>query len=347
MSSRPVFVAVIYVVAVCYWASLLLLILSEGGLRGSASLVFLAAANLPFTLAAMRLVSDSRAARATRTAQRDELTDLPNRTLLFERLEEASARTARQKKNVAVPFIDLNRFKIVNDAFGHGTGDRLLMEVSRRFKRQVRVGETLADMGGDEFTVVAEGIDSVKGAEVLAERLLRSLSTPIEIDGHEFNTAASIGIALALGGEVPSSELVRRADIALYAAKARGRACWQVFEPETGNYSFELVTLDSGPRKAIERNELCPYFQPQISLSLSLYRCDRRRRGSGPLGESGTWAAPAWRFSTGGGEGWPHEPDRQMGPLRGLPPCSRLGTQPGRARPHRERQRLAVLVSAH
>ena len=115
---------------------------------------------------------------------------------------------------------------------------------------------------------------------------MRSLSTPIELDGHEFNTAASIGIALALGGEVPPSELVRRADIALYAAKARGRACWQVFEPEIGNYSFELVTLDSGLRKAIERNELCLYFQPQISLSTgatvgveALVRWENRERG--------------------------------------------------------------------
>ena len=172
MNSRSVFVVVVHIVVICYWAALLLLSLSEGGLRDSAALMFFLVAGLPFTLAAMRLVSDTEAARAARTALRDELTDLPNRSLFFERLEEASARTARQKKNVAVLFIDLDRFKLVNDTFGHGTGDRLLMEVSRRFKRQVRVGETLARIGGDEFTVVAEGVDSVKGAEVLAERLL-------------------------------------------------------------------------------------------------------------------------------------------------------------------------------
>ena len=259
-----------YAVCGAYWLGVILAtVYWPARLDKTAQAVFLGLelTGLIVTVGTIAMLRLHRGPSSSDSAFRDELTGLPNRSLFLDRLQEASSRSLRQNKMIAVLFIDLDRFKLVNDTFGHPVGDKLLVNVSQRFRRQVRAGETLARFGGDEFTVVMEGLNSVKGAEALAERLLASLATPISLEGHEVVASSSIGIAVALGNECPPTELVRRADIALYEAKAAGRSNWKVYKPGDGMHSFELLEMDSGIRKALERKELCLYFQPQISLS--------------------------------------------------------------------------------
>jgi diguanylate cyclase (GGDEF)-like protein len=161
----------------------------------------------------------------------DPLTRLPNRTLFMDRFEQALARSERQGGKVAVMFVDLDDFKEVNDSLGHETGDRVLVAVAKRLRVCLRPSDTAARVGGDEFTVLLEDVEDVQEAVRVAERILEELRTPIILGELERIVRASIGIALGSGTYDRPGDLLRRADLALYRAKRRGKAVYKVFEP--------------------------------------------------------------------------------------------------------------------
>ena len=197
----------------------------------------------------------------------DPLTDLPNRRLFIDRLKQALRRTRRQKeRKVAVLFMDLDNFKVVNDSLGHEVGDQLLVAVGQRLEGCLRTGYVVARFGGDEFTVLLEGVSDARHAEEAAERITRELSAPFSIEGHLVFVTTSIGIVLsdAVGGG--SEDLLRAADIGLYRAKDKGKARYEVFDRSKDAYALERLELENDLRKAIEHDELKVYYQPVFSL---------------------------------------------------------------------------------
>jgi diguanylate cyclase (GGDEF)-like protein len=180
-----------------------------------------------------RLLAEATTARNRiwHLAHHDPLTDLPNRWLFNDRLNQALRRSQRHGEAVALHFFDLDDFKAVNDGFGHLTGDRLLVAVAQRLRTCVRGSDTLARIGGDEFAVIQSGISDRAGAELLAERMLAALGAPLAIDGHSLRVSASIGIALYPDHGASPEELHQGADQALYRAKAVGPARFRIWEP--------------------------------------------------------------------------------------------------------------------
>ena len=171
-------------------------------------------------------------AELTHRAFHDELTGLANRALFRDRLDHALARSGRSREPVVVLLIDLDGFKQVNDSLGHDAGDRLLQELARRFDRTMRPSDTMARLGGDEFAILLEGSTLAEGSAIGARILDTLRSDPVEIEGREIVVGASIGLAVHLGGSADSEELMRCADIAMYAAKDGGRGRCEVFKPE-------------------------------------------------------------------------------------------------------------------
>lgn len=222
---------------------------------------------LPFAYVQARLIRHRSIADVENLAFTDSLTGLPNRGYFMDQVVMALARADRQKRQAAVMFLDLDRFKVFNDTMGHAAGDRLIIEVARRLQRQIRAGETIARLGGDEFTVLLEGDVSTKGTEVAAQRILSCLEAPFFIEGHEVFATVSIGISISRPGPLTADELVRQADVALYEAKAAGRARYQHFSPGTSSLTVERLELDTGLRTAVERGELRLYYQPEVRLS--------------------------------------------------------------------------------
>jgi diguanylate cyclase (GGDEF)-like protein/PAS domain S-box-containing protein len=193
-------------------------------------------------------------------AYHDTLTELPNRSLLLDRLKGALARTTRNKQHTAVLFIDLDDFKLVNDSLGHGLGDALLVRAS------IRPGDTVARLGGDEFIVLLEDLAEVVDATVIAERILDQLSRPFTLDSRNVCVGASIGIAATGADPELADDLLRDADVAMYAAKARGKGHWQLFEPDMQTRPIERLELEADLRQALERNELRLHYQPIVDL---------------------------------------------------------------------------------
>jgi diguanylate cyclase (GGDEF)-like protein/PAS domain S-box-containing protein len=203
----------------------------------------------------------------TDLALNDRLTSLPNRTLFQDRVSRALARRHRHQGSVAALLVDLDNFKLINDSLGHQTGDELLIVVAERLRGCLRVDDTLARMGGDELGILIE--DAANEAEVVAvaERLLQALRAPFHIGKQELFTSASIGIALggASGGQ--AAGLLRDADLALYQAKARGKARWALFDPGLNDVAHERLELETALRTAIERDELWVAYQPIVDLA--------------------------------------------------------------------------------
>ncbi|HEY0584083.1 MAG TPA: diguanylate cyclase, partial [Chloroflexota bacterium] len=222
----------------------------------------------------------------SRLAFSDTLTGLPNRALLQDRLSHALARANRQMRKVALLFLDLDRFKVVNDSLGHPSGDALLVEVARRLIACMRSGDTAARLGGDEFTVLLEDVADETQAMEVAERIAEALRLPIILDGRDVFVSASIGIALS-GTHVSGSDgLLRNADLALFRAKADGRARYAVFDPSMEARALERLEAETALRHALDRHELRVYFQPVVDLATSqvneleaLVRWDRPGRG--------------------------------------------------------------------
>jgi diguanylate cyclase (GGDEF)-like protein len=210
----------------------------------------------------------------TYRAFHDPLTGLPNRALFSDRLVHALARAKRRGERgesgaVAVLYLDLDEFKRFNDSLGHHAGDRLLIRVAERVAGGMRSGDTFARFGGDEFVILLEDLEDVGQAVTVAERIKRDLTRPFEVEGHEAVLTASIGIAeVALDqiAEETAGELVRRADVAMYQGKREGKDRHKVFSLPM-NHSFERLELEENLRRAIAREELKVYYQPQVKLS--------------------------------------------------------------------------------
>jgi len=197
----------------------------------------------------------------------DALTGLPNRTLLSNHLSLAVERAKRNRDyQFAVLFLDLDRFKIVNDSLGHSLGDKLLIELSRRLESCLRKMDTVARLGGDEFGILLDGIEDDPEAMSIVERIQQALMLPFDLDGHEFYTTASIGIAFSATGYEQHEDILRDADTAMYRAKANGKSRYEVFNKEMHNRAVELLRLENDLRRAIERQDIVPYFQPIIAL---------------------------------------------------------------------------------
>lgn len=197
----------------------------------------------------------------------DTLTALPNRALFMDRLEHAVERTKRSKDYlIAVLFLDLDRFKIVNDSLGHMVGDQLLLAITSRIKTCLRSGDTFARLGGDEFTILLEDIKDISDAERVANRIQEELKLPFNLNGHEVFTTASIGIALSKTAYDRPEQLLRDADTAMYRAKALGKARHEVFDTAMHKSAIALLQLETDLRRAIERQEFRLHYQPIVSI---------------------------------------------------------------------------------
>jgi diguanylate cyclase (GGDEF)-like protein/PAS domain S-box-containing protein len=199
-------------------------------------------------------------------AYHDILTDLPNRMLFKDRLGLAVIQAKRKLTELAVMFIDLDRFKLVNDTLGHVKGDELLQQVSLRLKDCLRRGDTLARQGGDEFTIVLPELRDREDAKAIADKFLECLHKPFDLDGHEVHISASIGIAIYPGDGESIDELLRHADIAMYQVKALGKNGHSFYHNSMLDVSHQKIALEQSLRKALEQNELEMYYQPQIDV---------------------------------------------------------------------------------
>jgi len=201
-----------------------------------------------------------------RLAQFDQLTGLPNRTLLRERVNHALARAMRSGSGVATLILDMDRFKEINDSLGHEVGDKLLIEAAKRIRANVRDQDTVARLGGDEFAVVLEGVSEAKEVLPVIERILSSLREVNTVEGHEVMTSTSIGIAMYPENGTDLSELLRAADLAMYQAKSTGRSCYQFFADAMQEEAQTRRALEWSLRSAVEKKEFELFYQPQICL---------------------------------------------------------------------------------
>ncbi len=196
----------------------------------------------------------------------DPLTGLPNRLLLLERLEHALLRSGRLGYPVAILFIDLDRFKSVNDSHGHQVGDDLLVAVAERMGGLIRPGDTLARLSGDEFVIVCEAISERPQIHLVAGRLVEALAAPFSIDGVVVELSASVGLAFSAEGEDDPEQLLREADIAMYQAKRRGGGTHQVVDVREQSLAERMVTLQRDLAGAVERGELRTEYQPIVRM---------------------------------------------------------------------------------
>ncbi|WP_066704867.1 sensor domain-containing protein [Curvibacter delicatus] len=206
-----------------------------------------------------------------RLAFYDTLTGLPNRRLLMDRLSQTMAISARSHHHCALLFIDLDNFKDLNDSLGHDVGDQLLEQVASRLVMCIREGDTAARFGGDEFVVMLEGLSEVADeaasqAEIVAEKILVSLNQPYELMGKQHSSTPSIGIALFSGHEPGADELLKRADVAMYQAKAAGRNTLRFYDPEMQAAVMARAALDADLRQGLQRQELRLHYQPVVDV---------------------------------------------------------------------------------
>jgi diguanylate cyclase (GGDEF)-like protein/PAS domain S-box-containing protein len=199
-------------------------------------------------------------------AYHDTLTGLPNRLLFNDRLAMALAQAQRQQKKAAVFFIDLDRFKVINDSLGHGFGDKLLQAVADRIALHIREGDTLARLGGDEFTVLLPGLADATDAARVADKLLEALRNPFELEGRELFVTASIGVSIYPDDGADVDELVKNSDTAMYRAKEQGRDNHQLYTPAMNARALEHLHMENSLRKALAQNELVVYYQPLVDL---------------------------------------------------------------------------------
>lgn len=225
-------------------------------------------------------------------AYHDVLTDLPNRALFNDRLGLAVIQAERSKANLAVMFIDLDRFKLVNDTLGHIKGDELLQQAAGRLRESLRRGDTLCRMGGDEFTMVLPDFRNRQDLADIAAKFVASLQQPFLLDGNEVQISASVGIALYPEDGLSGEELVRHADIAMYHVKAQGKNGHAFYDVAMIDASHQKLALEQGLRKALERHELEMYYQPQVDVATrrivgaeALMRWNHPKRGLVSAGE--------------------------------------------------------------
>ena len=262
-----------------YGAAVGVPILHEGAAIGAMTLGRVEAGQ-PFTpleLEALELVANQTAlalgkaflhGELAELAIHDGLTGLPNRVLFMSRLEQAlrRARRARQDRCTGVLFLDVDDFKLINDAFGHPFGDAVLIALARRLEAEIRGGDTVARLGGDEFTILLEGLSSPGAAETLAQRLLDVMALPLQVGDREVTVTACVGIAIAESGDATPDDLIADADIAMYAAKAAGRGRSEFFADRMRVESRRRLDLGRDLRRAIDEGELRVHYQPIFDL---------------------------------------------------------------------------------
>jgi diguanylate cyclase (GGDEF)-like protein len=205
--------------------------------------------------------------RLTSQATHDPLTGLPNRLLLIDRLTHALSRAERSGLPLAVLFIDLDRFKVVNDSLGHTAGDALLFTAASRFRAAVRTADTVARFGGDEFVILVENLADETDAVRVAEQLIASLAEPMRIGSQDLHITASIGIAVGRPGRDTAEALVRDADIAMYRAKGNGRARFEVFDAGLRLQALERLEIEGALRSGLDHQEFVVHYQPEIALA--------------------------------------------------------------------------------
>jgi diguanylate cyclase (GGDEF)-like protein len=199
-------------------------------------------------------------------ALHDTLTGLPNKALFVNRLEHSLERAGLAGEKIAVLFLDLDRFKVINDSLGHGAGDALLVNAAGRLERCVRYGDTVARIGGDEFVILMEDIVDDSEAERMARKVTKTLRDErFDIEGEEVVVSASVSIAIGGSGET-ANELLRSADLAMYDAKRGGKDGYQIFSPEMNDQAQVRLKMESDLRRAIERDEMQVHYQPKTDL---------------------------------------------------------------------------------
>lgn len=204
--------------------------------------------------------------RIDHMAFHDALTDLPNRELLRDRLDHAIHLAHRNQTLVGVIFLDIDRFKTINDSLGHSYGDQLLKQVADRLTRNVREADTVARFGGDEFIVIAEGLSAQQQLEILAKTIIESMRAPFQIENREIFVTTSIGITVGSDDSASVDTLIAQADIAMYKAKESGRNNYQIHSPDMGELVSAQAAIESDLRGALERSELLYYLQPILAL---------------------------------------------------------------------------------
>jgi len=213
-------------------------------------------------------ISERKAAeeRVAYAVRHDSLTNLPNGLLLQDRLVQAIYHAARENHKVAVICLDLDHFKVVNDMLGHFVGDKLLQEVARRISSVIRVSDTVSRRGGDEFVILLPDLKAVDAAAVIAAKLINAISDLCMIDGNEIKITTSIGISIFPEDGCDESCLIKYADAAMYHAKKNGRNNYQFFINEINQLALERMSIERKLRHALERQEFCLHYQPQVDL---------------------------------------------------------------------------------
>lgn len=199
-------------------------------------------------------------------ATHDPLTSLPNRTMMQERLSSALQRSQRSGEDVALLFVDLDGFKLINDSYGHKIGDSLLIAIADRLGDVVRPGDTVARFGGDEFVVLCERIKDVNTVAIIAERIMEALRKSLHVEGIQLYATASLGVAVGNGATHQTDELLRNADAAMYLAKDQGRDGWKIFDTDIHEQARERLVIANGLRTAVSNNEFKMLFQPIVNL---------------------------------------------------------------------------------
>ncbi len=205
--------------------------------------------------------------RLAHIAHHDSLTGLPNRLLFLDRLEHAIHLARRSQEQLAVFFIDLDRFKSINDSLGHDAGDMLLKSFAERLRSAVRQNDTIARLGGDEFTVILESIDGVNDAATVAGKILETLKQPFTSDEYQFYVTSSIGISFYPQDGATADLLLKNADAAMYKSKDEGRNNYHFYKEEMTDQAFERVVLEANLREALETDQFEVFYQPQIDLA--------------------------------------------------------------------------------
>jgi diguanylate cyclase (GGDEF)-like protein len=205
--------------------------------------------------------------RLQQTMLFDDLTGLPNRRLLIDRLSHSLAKGWRENRKVALLYIDLDGFKLVNDGLGHSVGDALLGQVAQRMKTRFRQSDTLARIGGDEFTLILEDVQSAEAADTVAKDALDLLKEPFDVDGHSIRMTASVGISLFPDHAAEGGQLLRQADCAMFAAKRNGKNRVVQFGDGLGTAARERLMLEGELRQAIDNGEITLHYQPEFDLA--------------------------------------------------------------------------------
>src|ERR1039457_1267870 len=197
----------------------------------------------------------------------DALTGLPNRTLLQDRLTKALASARRRKDKVALLFLDLDRFKTINDSLGHSVGDLVLQQVAERLKRSAREQDTVARLGGDEFLIVLTGVKDIADAAVAAERIMDTMTAEFVVQGHSLGVSCSLGISIFPEHGTDGETLIKNADAAMYSAKDNGRNNFRFFTEEMNAQVVERLILENSLRLALDKKELFLVYQPQMDIA--------------------------------------------------------------------------------